>query len=183
MLWGPYDLHQNYQNQPYAAAALCFKIQRPYVLRNSLMLQRRKDLLSFPDGPTFTVLVILRIESASAFSTTNEQHNSLAKECVTRQKSKTRPGNYSGPKQGETSLRAIRVQWHAAILRTLHADISDVAQLATLIRGVNETLSVTEEFLQLVPVMDTTTANYIFNSRSAEQGRSRLVPNCQYCCR
>jgi len=77
---------------------------------DSLALQRRKDLLSFSYGPTFTVLVILRIGSASAFSTTNEQHNSLAKECLTRKKSKTRPGNYSRPKQGETSLRTIRVQ-------------------------------------------------------------------------
>ena len=44
-------------------------------------------------------------------------------------------------------------------------DISDVAQLAIFIRGVDETLSVTEEFLGwLVPMMDTTTANDVFNS-------------------
>jgi len=43
-------------------------------------------------------------------------------------------------------------------------DISDVAQQAIFIRSVDETLSVTEEFLGLVPVMDTTTANDIFNS-------------------
>ena len=43
-------------------------------------------------------------------------------------------------------------------------DISDVAQLAIFIRGVDETLSVTEEFLGLVPMMDTTTANDFFNS-------------------
>jgi len=43
-------------------------------------------------------------------------------------------------------------------------DISDVAQLAIFIRGVDESLSVTEEFLGLVPMMDTTTANDIFNS-------------------
>ena len=60
-------------------------------------------------------------------------------------------------------------------------DISDVAQLAIFIRGVDETLSVTVQFLGLVPVTDTTTANGIFNSRRvAEQGRSRLVPRCQY---
>lgn len=35
-------------------------------------------------------------------------------------------------------------------------DITDVAQLAIFIRGVDETLTVTEEFLELVPVMDTT---------------------------
>jgi len=43
-------------------------------------------------------------------------------------------------------------------------DISDVAQQAIFIRGVDETLFVTEEFLGLVPVMDTTTVNDIFNS-------------------
>ena len=43
-------------------------------------------------------------------------------------------------------------------------DISDVAQQAIFIRGVDETLSVTEEFLGLVPMIDTITANDIFNS-------------------
>ena len=43
-------------------------------------------------------------------------------------------------------------------------DISDVAQHAIFIRGVDETLSVTEEFLGLVPMIDTITANDIFNS-------------------
>ena len=38
-------------------------------------------------------------------------------------------------------------------------DMSDVAQQAIFIRGVDETLSVTEEFLGLVPMMDSTTAN------------------------
>ena len=42
--------------------------------------------------------------------------------------------------------------------------ISDIAQQAILIRGVDETLSVTEEFLGLVPMIDTITANDIFNS-------------------
>jgi len=42
-------------------------------------------------------------------------------------------------------------------------DISDITQLAIFIRHV-ETLSVIEEFLGLVPTMDTTTANGIFNS-------------------
>ena len=59
--------------------------------------------------------------------------------------------------------------------------ISDVAQLAKFIRGVDETLSVNVEFLGLVHMTDTTTANGIFKSRwGAEQGRSRLVPCCQY---
>jgi len=43
-------------------------------------------------------------------------------------------------------------------------DTADIAQLAIFIRGIDETLSVTEEFLGLVPMMDTTTANDIFNS-------------------
>jgi len=43
-------------------------------------------------------------------------------------------------------------------------DISDIAQQAIFIRGVDETLSVTEEFLGLVPMIDTITANDIFNS-------------------
>lgn len=59
-------------------------------------------------------------------------------------------------------------------------DITDVAQLAIFIHGVDETLTVTEEFLELVPVMDATTANDIFNCcRSARQGRSGLGPCCQ----
>jgi len=41
---------------------------------------------------------------------------------------------------------------------------TDIAQLVILIRGVDETLSVTDEFLGLVPMMDATTANDIFNS-------------------
>jgi len=43
-------------------------------------------------------------------------------------------------------------------------DISDVSQQAIFIRGVDETLSVTEEFLGLMPMIDTITANDIFNS-------------------
>jgi len=42
-------------------------------------------------------------------------------------------------------------------------DISDVAQVI-FIRGVDETLSVVEEFLGLVPMIDTISANDIFNS-------------------
>ena len=111
--------------QPYAVAACAARIKdlmsyKTALCCGSLVLQRRKGLLSFSHRPTFTVLVMLRIESASAFSTTKEQHNSLAKECVTRQ-IKNGPGNYSRPNEGETSLRAIRVQKHATILRTLQA--------------------------------------------------------------
>ncbi|XP_040583495.1 general transcription factor II-I repeat domain-containing protein 2B-like [Lepeophtheirus salmonis] len=40
--------------------------------------------------------------------------------------------------------------------------ITDVVQLAIFIRGVDNTLLVTEEFVELVPMMDTTTAEYIF---------------------
>ena len=43
-------------------------------------------------------------------------------------------------------------------------DISDVAQLATFIRGVDETLSVSVKVLGLVPMTDTTTANSSFNA-------------------
>ena len=57
-------------------------------------------------------------------------------------------------------------------------DISDVAQQAIFVRGVDETLSVTEEFLGLVPMIDTITANDIFNSRSTEQDGNILVPCC-----
>ena len=85
VLWGPYVLYQNCQNQPCAARFKDLMSYKTALCCGSLVLQRRKDLLSFSHGPTFTVLVMLRIESASAFSTTKEQHNSLAKECITRQ--------------------------------------------------------------------------------------------------
>ena len=63
-------------------------------------------------------------------------------------------------------------------------DISDVAQQAIFIRGVDETFSVTEEFLGLVPMIDTITANDIFNSRwGTEQYGKILVPCCRYCYR
>lgn len=42
--------------------------------------------------------------------------------------------------------------------------ITNVAQLATFIRGVDETFTVTKEFLELVLMMGTTTANNIFLS-------------------
>jgi len=50
-------------------------------------------------------------------------------------------------------------------------DISDITQLAIFIRGIDETLFVTEEFLGLVPMIDTTTANDIFNSLAAALNR------------
>ena len=43
-------------------------------------------------------------------------------------------------------------------------EITDIAQLAIFIRGVDETLTITEEFLELVPMKDTTTANDTFSS-------------------
>ncbi|XP_070408444.1 general transcription factor II-I repeat domain-containing protein 2 [Nothobranchius furzeri] len=43
-------------------------------------------------------------------------------------------------------------------------DITDVAQLAIFIRGVDDTLTVTEEFVELVPMTDTTTAADIFTA-------------------
>jgi len=53
-------------------------------------------------------------------------------------------------------------------------DIADIAQLAIFIRCVDETLSVTEEFIGLVPMMDTTTANDIFNSLLGVLNRVRV---------
>lgn len=41
-------------------------------------------------------------------------------------------------------------------------DVTDVSQLAIFIRGVDKTLTITEEFLELVPMLDTTTAEDIF---------------------
>lgn len=43
-------------------------------------------------------------------------------------------------------------------------DVTDVAQLCIFIRGVDKTLAVTEELLELVPMQDTTTANDIFSA-------------------
>ncbi|CAB4064924.1 unnamed protein product [Lepeophtheirus salmonis] len=40
-------------------------------------------------------------------------------------------------------------------------DIKDVAQLAIFIRSVDNTLTVTEEFVELVPIMDTKTAGFV----------------------
>ena len=63
-------------------------------------------------------------------------------------------------------------------------DVSEVAQQAKFIRGVDDSLSVTEEFLGLVPMIDTITANDIFSSRwSTEQDGNILVPCCRYCYR
>ena len=50
---------------------------------------------------------------------------------------------------------------------------TDIAQLAIFIRGVDETLSVTE-FLGLVPMMDTTTGNGIFNSLVGVLNKGRV---------
>lgn len=43
-------------------------------------------------------------------------------------------------------------------------DINDVAQLGLFIRGVDESLNITEEFVELVPMTDTTTSNDIYSS-------------------
>ncbi|KAK0131556.1 General transcription factor II-I repeat domain-containing protein 2 [Merluccius polli] len=43
-------------------------------------------------------------------------------------------------------------------------DVTDVAQLVIFIRGVDDTLTVTEEFLELAPMTDTTTAADIFTA-------------------
>ncbi|XP_035765588.1 general transcription factor II-I repeat domain-containing protein 2-like [Neolamprologus brichardi] len=50
-------------------------------------------------------------------------------------------------------------------------DITDVAQLAIFIRGVDDTLTVTEEFVELVPMTDTTTAADIFTALVGELDR------------
>ncbi len=43
-------------------------------------------------------------------------------------------------------------------------DINDVAQLGLFIHDVDESLNITEEFVELVPMTDTTTSNYIYSS-------------------
>lgn len=53
-------------------------------------------------------------------------------------------------------------------------DITDVAQLAIFICGVNETLTVTEEFLDLVPMTDTKTVEDIFGSVVGTLDRVRV---------
>ena len=59
-------------------------------------------------------------------------------------------------------------------------DITDVAQLAILIRGDDDTLTVTEEFVEKVPMTDRMTAADIFTALvGAGQGWSGLVPHCQ----
>lgn len=50
------------------------------------------------------------------------------------------------------------------------------AQLAIFIRGVDKTLTVTEEFLELVPLTDTTTAEDIF--RSVVGALNRVGADC-----
>jgi len=47
---------------------------------------------------------------------------------------------------------------------TKNAEFSNTVCQAIFIHGVDEALSVTEEILGLVPMMDTTTAKDIFNS-------------------
>ena len=43
-------------------------------------------------------------------------------------------------------------------------DIIDVSQLTTFIRGVDDTLNITEEFVEMVPKLDTTTATDILTA-------------------
>lgn len=43
-------------------------------------------------------------------------------------------------------------------------DVTDIAQLAIFIRGVDETLTITEELLEMVPMNNTTTADDIFSA-------------------
>nr|XP_023652433.1 general transcription factor II-I repeat domain-containing protein 2-like [Paramormyrops kingsleyae] len=43
-------------------------------------------------------------------------------------------------------------------------DVNDIAQLGLFIRGVDESLNITEEFVELVPMTDTTTSNDIYAS-------------------
>ncbi|CAB4066718.1 unnamed protein product [Lepeophtheirus salmonis] len=59
-------------------------------------------------------------------------------------------------------------------------DIMDVAQLSIFIRGVHNILTVTEEFVELAPMMETTTAEDIFFvCRSCiGQSESGLVARC-----
>lgn len=43
-------------------------------------------------------------------------------------------------------------------------DIKDVAQLVLFISGVDDSLNITEEFVELVPMTDTTTSSDIYSS-------------------
>ena len=57
---------------------------------------------------------------------------------------------------------------------TKNAEFSNTVFQAIFIRGVDEALSVTEEILGLVLMMDTTTAKDIFNSLVREIGRAHV---------
>jgi len=88
----------------------------------SLVLQRCKDLLSFSYGPTFMVLVMLRIECFGFF------HYQRATQLVgqgTRNKASQKRGLgiTRGPIKGKRHIRTTRKQKYAAILQTLHATI------------------------------------------------------------
>jgi len=94
---------------------------------------------------------MLRIESASAFSTTQEQHNSLAKECVMRQKAKHGPAITQGSiiiNQGKRRLRTTHKQNYAAILRTLHLQSHNQMTLAFFLAATLVVNSWLSEYLQ-----------------------------------
>jgi len=97
VLFRPYVIFRNSLMLRQLCAA---ENQRPYVflslmLWGSLVLQRRKDLLSFTNQPAISVLAMLRIWTASVFSTA-KWTTQLGGQGM-RNEAKTRLGSYSRP--------------------------------------------------------------------------------------
>jgi len=116
MLWRPYVL---YHKKLYAMAALCCKNQWPYVYETALSCKNQKTACLSErtnlHGPTNAQTQVLQL------FTLQEQHNSLANECTTRQKVKRGPAITRGLiliNRGECRLRTTRTQNYTAILRT-----------------------------------------------------------------
>ena len=71
-------------------AALCCKESKTLSFKETAICCRNVKTFCLSNGPTFAVLVMLRIASASAFFPYSK--NSVARDA---ERSKTRPGNYS----------------------------------------------------------------------------------------
>ena len=97
VLFRPYVIFRNSLMLRQLCAA---ENQRPHVFLSltmwgSLVLQRRKDLMSFTNGPTISVLAMLRTWTASVFSTAKWTTQLGGQEM--RNEAKTRPGSNSRP--------------------------------------------------------------------------------------
>jgi len=84
----------------------------------SLVLQNRKDLLSFSNGPTFAALVMLRNPVLPPPPLLKNNY-SVTKACRTKQNAARQLLEARLINQGERRLRTTRKQKYAAILRTL----------------------------------------------------------------